>query len=58
MKLTGAWIEADETQAVCQMLEDAGFQALLVGGCVRNALLDEPVNDVDIATDARPETVS
>lgn len=58
MKLTGAWIEADETQAICQMLEDAGFQALLVGGCVRNAFLDEPVNDVDIATDARPKTVS
>ena len=39
------------------LLTDAGFQAFAVGGCARNALLDVPVNDVDIATDARPETV-
>lgn len=39
------------------MLEDAGFQALFVGGCVRNALLGAPVADLDISTDARPETV-
>ncbi len=39
------------------MLEAAGYQALLVGGCVRNALLGAPVNDIDISTDARPEQV-
>lgn len=39
------------------MLEAAGFNALFVGGCVRNALLGEPVGDIDIATDARPERV-
>ena len=39
-------------------LTAGGFQALLVGGCVRNALLGQPVADVDIATDAWPETVS
>lgn len=39
------------------MLTDAGFQALLVGGCVRNALLGAPVSDIDISTDALPETV-
>ena len=39
------------------MLADVGFEALLVGGCVRNALLNEPINDIDIATDARPEQV-
>ncbi len=29
-----------------------------MGGCVRNALLSLPVADVDLATDARPETVT
>jgi poly(A) polymerase len=31
--------------------------ARFVGGCVRNALLDEPVADVDIATQLTPERV-
>lgn len=57
MKITGDWIETEATQVVCKMLTDAGHQALFVGGCVRNALLGEPVGDIDIATDARPETV-
>ncbi|MFO1208224.1 MAG: CCA tRNA nucleotidyltransferase [Amaricoccus sp.] len=38
-------------------LTAGGHQALFVGGCVRNALLGRPVADVDIATDALPETV-
>jgi len=58
MKVTGPWLDAPGTQAVLGMLTAAGHQALVVGGCVRNALLGEPVSDVDIATDARPETVS
>ncbi|MGX9352474.1 CCA tRNA nucleotidyltransferase [Shimia sp. W99] len=57
MKLTGDWINAPETQAVCRMLTDAGFQALFVGGCVRNALLGVEVNDIDISTDAVPTRV-
>ncbi|MBJ3761568.1 CCA tRNA nucleotidyltransferase [Maribius pontilimi] len=40
------------------MLTDAGHQAYFVGGCVRNALLGVAVGDVDIATDARPESVT
>lgn len=57
MKITGPWITARSTQAVCAMLMDAGHQALLVGGCVRNALLGAPVGDIDIATDAEPTEV-
>ncbi|MCT4556862.1 MAG: CCA tRNA nucleotidyltransferase [Pelagimonas sp.] len=56
-KVTGAWLEAVGTQAVLTMLEQGGHQAYAVGGCVRNALLREPVADVDISTDARPERV-
>ncbi|MWB76963.1 CCA tRNA nucleotidyltransferase [Pseudooceanicola sp. 216_PA32_1] len=39
------------------MLTEAGHQALFVGGCVRDALLGREVRDIDISTDARPETV-
>ncbi len=57
MRITGGWISRAPTQRVCDMLSQAGHQALFVGGCVRNALLGQPVADIDIATDARPETV-
>ncbi|MBO9395241.1 CCA tRNA nucleotidyltransferase [Shimia sp. R9_2] len=57
MKVTGDWLTAPATQAVCAMLETDKHQALFVGGCVRNALLGAPVNDIDISTDARPEKV-
>jgi len=57
MRITGGWIEKPETQAVCAILERAGHKALFVGGCVRNALLGQPVADIDIATDALPEKV-
>ncbi|WGW04608.1 CCA tRNA nucleotidyltransferase [Tropicibacter oceani] len=56
-QLRGAWLEDRGTQRVMALLEDAGFEAFAVGGCVRNALLQVPVSDVDISTLARPETV-
>lgn len=58
MKVAGDWLSRAETQAVCRALTHAGFQALFVGGCVRNALIGAAVNDIDIATDATPETVT
>lgn len=58
MKVAGDWLDHPGTQALMQALESAGHKALFVGGCVRNALLNEPVSDVDISTDATPETVS
>lgn len=42
---------------VVRRLEKAGFQAYLVGGCVRDLLLDKNPKDFDIATSARPEDV-
>ena len=38
-------------------LERAGFEAYLVGGCVRDLLLGKEPNDWDIATDAKPEEI-
>lgn len=58
MKIEGDWLDHPGTQALMQALEAAGHKALFVGGCVRNALLDVAVSDLDISTDAPPETVS
>jgi poly(A) polymerase len=57
MRIVADWITRPETRAVCDVLRDAGHKALFVGGCVRNAIIGAPVTDIDIATDARPETV-
>jgi poly(A) polymerase len=43
--------------AVLQGLKDAGFEAYLVGGCVRDLLIGLQPKDFDIVTDARPEQV-
>ncbi len=43
--------------AVLDRLQEAGFETQLVGGCVRDLLLDCEPKDYDIATDARPEQV-
>ncbi|MCC6864001.1 MAG: CCA tRNA nucleotidyltransferase [Rhodobacteraceae bacterium] len=51
------WFEDSEAQVVCAILTSAGYQALFVGGCVRNALLGEPVSDYDLATDAPPKKI-
>jgi poly(A) polymerase len=42
---------------VVQGLSEAGYQAFLVGGCVRDLLLDLQPKDFDVATDATPEQV-
>lgn len=38
-------------------LKDAGFEAYLVGGCVRDLLLGHEPKDFDVATNASPEQV-
>jgi len=43
--------------SVIEQLEQAGFEAVIVGGAVRDALLDRPAHDVDVATNALPEEV-
>ncbi len=49
-------LDADAARVV-RRLEKAGFQAYLVGGCVRDLLLGGTPKDYDIATSARPEDV-
>lgn len=42
---------------VCRILNERGFQAYIVGGCVRDLLLGTKPKDWDITTDAKPEKV-
>ncbi len=42
---------------VLYRLHHAGYHAYLVGGCVRDLLLEHKPKDFDIATDARPEDI-
>ena len=42
---------------VVQKLQDGGYQAYLVGGCVRDLLLDKKPKDFDVVTNATPEEV-
>lgn len=46
-----------EIQFIINRLKDNGFEAYLVGGCVRDMLTDVPPHDYDITTSAPPEIV-
>lgn len=50
-------MEARAPGEILDRLEEAGYEAYYVGGCVRDRLLGRPVHDWDITTAARPETV-
>ena len=42
---------------VVEDLQQAGYQAYLVGGCVRDLLLDKKPKDFDVTTNATPEQI-
>ncbi len=44
-------------EEILKKLEDAGFKAYGIGGCVRNPLMGLPVSDYDITTSAMPEEI-
>lgn len=46
-----------DVQKVLRRLSRHGHEAYLVGGCVRDLLLDRSPKDFDVATSARPEEV-
>ena len=43
--------------SVVERLQKSGYQAYLVGGCVRDLMLDMEPKDFDVATNATPEQV-
>ncbi len=56
-RIEADWLTSPETQDVLAMLVNAGHQAFVVGGAVRNAIIGKPVTDIDIATSAVPDDV-
>ncbi len=48
---------SDNALKVLYRLHNAGYQAYLVGGCVRDLLLGLHPKDFDVATDAEPEQI-
>jgi len=51
------WLKSGPTAGVLKLLNGDGEEARVVGGAVRNALLNIPPGDVDIATTALPAEV-
>jgi poly(A) polymerase len=51
------WLNDRALRRVFDALEQAGGEARVAGGAVRNALMGEAVNDIDIATTLAPEQV-
>lgn len=47
-----------EAERIIEVLENNGFEAWLVGGCVRDFLMDIEPKDFDICTSAPPEKVA
>ena len=47
-----------EIAQVAGTLEDKGFEAYLIGGCVRDLLLSRKPKDWDITTNATPEQIA
>ena len=46
-----------EVAGVVSVLMKAGYEAYIVGGCVRDLLFDREPKDWDVATDARPDKI-
>lgn len=47
----------EEVHEIIETLQDRGYEAYMVGGCVRDALLGRIPNDFDITTSAEPAEV-
>lgn len=56
-RLTTLPSEFQKALPILERIKQAGYEAYFVGGSVRDALLDKPIHDVDIATSAYPEEV-
>lgn len=48
---------SEKALQVVQEIQDAGYQAYLVGGCVRDLLIGTKPKDFDVSTNATPEQI-
>lgn len=46
-----------DVEQIIKKIEERGFEAYVVGGCVRDCLVDKKPNDWDICTSGRPEQI-
>jgi len=46
-----------EVKNIIEKLEESGYEAYIVGGCVRDFLLGSEPNDWDVTTNAKPEEI-
>lgn len=47
----------DRVKNLYLKLENAGYEVYLIGGCVRNLLMNLPITDWDLTTNATPEKI-
>ncbi|MGT2801246.1 CCA tRNA nucleotidyltransferase [Streptococcus henryi] len=55
MKLNNLPSEFQKALPILKKIRQAGYEAYFVGGSVRDAILNRPIHDVDIATSSYPE---
>lgn len=51
-------LQDEPARRVLDLLTQAGHRAWIVGGAVRDALLERPIGDIDVTTDAHPGRVT
>ncbi len=51
------WVAIEECKKIFAIMEEAGGESRLVGGCVRDIILGKTHSDIDIATSLLPEMV-
>ncbi|GAA5109473.1 CCA tRNA nucleotidyltransferase [Bartonella jaculi] len=51
------WLQHSHIQTLLRVLSLDGEEARIVGGAVRNQLLEQPISDVDIATTCLPQQI-
>lgn len=57
METNFEWLRHPDLQYVMGQLQSKGYKVYAVGGCVRDAMMNRPNKDVDLATDATPREV-
>ena len=47
----------EKVKRIIDIIEEAGYEAFAVGGCIRDSILGREPNDWDITTSAKPEEI-
>jgi len=55
-RLNPEWLQGP-LRGLLETLNNDGFEAFAVGGCVRDAVMGRPCNDIDVSTNATPDQV-